>query len=44
MALTLLDDVYDRLSTEQSYAELTEILVSRVLDCNASGKPYTLNS
>ena len=44
MALTLLDDVYDRLSAEQRYAELTEILVSRVFDCNASGKPYTFNS
>jgi hypothetical protein len=43
MALKLLDDVYDRLSSEQRYLELTDLLVSRVLDCNASGKPYIFN-
>jgi hypothetical protein len=44
MALALLADVYDRLSGEHRYAELTELLVSRVLTCNSSGKPYTFNS
>ncbi len=44
MALTLLDDDYDRLSAEGRYAELTELLVSRVLDCNSSGKLYIFSS
>jgi hypothetical protein len=43
MALTLLGDVYDRLCVEHRYADLTELLVSRVLACNSSGKPYIFN-
>ena len=38
MVLTLLDDVYDRSSREHGYAELTELLVSRVLARNSGGE------
>jgi hypothetical protein len=44
MALTLLGDVYDRLSAEHRYADLTELLVSRVLARNSSGKTYIFKS
>jgi hypothetical protein len=39
-----LADVYDRLVGEHRYAELTDLLVSRVLVCNSSGKPYVFSS